>query len=308
MTLPAVVFGGERMRLMSNGATFSQPSVAALPQFMDSVEECRSACSEADWAVFCKLDRNLAGWREFLLDDPMTRHGFLKPRGYPGDAGLMDFFYRHPSIMPVVEAASEKGRAIYEVISGQAMSVSARRRIAFIAERMTEAAQGRPLSVLSFAGGHARELEQVDPAIVGAFLLIDSDPLSLAEAKRAHGARLDISMLNRNVLRLRPEEVRPADFVHSVGLFDYLEPRAAFRLIATMANAVRPGGTLLVGNLAETAANLGYCEAIMDWWMLPRTEREMAELGTALRAEDGWSFSLTHIGCFRYLVGQRAAT
>ena len=48
-----------------------------------------------------------------LLADPMTRQAFRKPRGYPGDADLIDFIYGSESSVAGLDAASPTGRAIY---------------------------------------------------------------------------------------------------------------------------------------------------------------------------------------------------
>src|SRR5262249_28393082 len=68
-------------------------------------------------------------WREFatatfrahilfptLQTDPYASYSFRKPRGYPGDAVLMDFIYGSGSSDAVLESSSELGRSIFQQI------------------------------------------------------------------------------------------------------------------------------------------------------------------------------------------------
>ena len=70
-----------------------------------------------------------------------------------------------------------------------------------------------------------------------------------------------------------------------------------------MLSLTAPGGKCIVANLAPDAANLGYCEAIMDRWMVTRDEAAMQMLGqrsVALRSGGGPVVVRKH-GCFNYL-------
>ncbi|MGO8190128.1 hypothetical protein AB9F38_36180, partial [Rhizobium leguminosarum] len=49
----------------------------------------------------------------YLHQDPLTRWSFEKPRGYSGDARLLDFIYGRPEIEDAVLSASNLGRSIY---------------------------------------------------------------------------------------------------------------------------------------------------------------------------------------------------
>jgi hypothetical protein len=44
----------------------------------------------------------------------------------------------------------------------------------------------------------------------------------------------------------------------------------------------------------------------MDWWMIPRSHRDMAELGATLSEQDGWRSLVTRVGCFQYLMAERS--
>jgi hypothetical protein len=66
--------------------------------------------------------------------------------------------------------------------------------------------------------------------------------------------------------------------VYSTGLFDYLNQRAGRRLVTSMFQMLRPDGTLLVANFLPGVRDIGYMETFMDWRLIYRSRREMADL------------------------------
>jgi hypothetical protein len=76
-------------------------------------------------------------------------------------------------------------------------------------------------------------------------------------------------------------QLAPAQLIYASGLFDYLEPRAGALLVKRMFGALEPGGSLLVPNLTPANDEIAYLEAIMDWWMVYRTEAEMRQLAAS---------------------------
>jgi extracellular factor (EF) 3-hydroxypalmitic acid methyl ester biosynthesis protein len=269
-----------------------------------------AALPPEEWLRLCRTDAAVAAWRDFVMADPYSRHALLKPRGYPGDAGLMDFAYRHASVTRSIREAPPIGQAIYRLTSTEPLSVSAVRRLDVIAHHIRGFAEaGHPVSIASFAAGHARELEALDDehcAAISAFHAMDSDAWSLAKIVVGSGARVPVRPVKRNIMRLRPGDAGTNDLVYSAGLFDYLDAGVAERVVATMAAAVRPAGRLIIGNLADDAANLGYCEAILDWWMISRSRDQLRDLTAPLEGQ-GWMVRDMRVGCFRYLVADRRA-
>jgi extracellular factor (EF) 3-hydroxypalmitic acid methyl ester biosynthesis protein len=291
-------------------AELKSPSLEGLPGLMRALDSARAALPPGEWARLCRSDARIAAWRDFLMADPYSRHARLKPRGYPGDARLMDFAYRHTSVARSIREAPPVGQAIYRLTSTEPLSVSAVRRLDVIAHHIRCSAEaGGPVSVASLAAGHARELEALDEehrAALGAFHAVDSDGQSLAEIVAGSGARVPVRPVERNIMRLRPGDVGSNHLVYSAGLFDYLDARAAQRVLGIMASAVRPGGRMIIGNLADDAANLGYCEAILDWWMIPRSREQLRDLAVPLKGQ-AWAVRDMRVGCFRYLVAERHA-
>jgi extracellular factor (EF) 3-hydroxypalmitic acid methyl ester biosynthesis protein len=273
---------------------------------MNKLELIRIDLAANEWESFVKSDAILRQWRFYLSADPYTRWGLLKPKGFAGDATLMDFAYGHTSIKPFIETSGLLGSEIYKYTSSAKQSESARLRIRLISEQLEQYANAEPNGgVISFASGHARELELLSTNTkekLGQFTAIDLDIESL---KTAQLSAQGIAFLSarRNAITSEMSDLEPAGLVYSLGLFDYLTDVFAQRTLQKMWLLTKPGGSLIVANLAPEAANLGYCEAIMDWWMVTRNTDHMQRLGELLnRTELGVKqITVTRHGCFNYL-------
>jgi SAM-dependent methyltransferase len=289
---------------MHNWNGLEVPSVAKIGDFMSQLESARENMDADSWRTLIQKDRHLRQWRYFLVSDPYTRWGLLKPRGYPGDATLMDFAYGHESIQNEVQGAGLQGQAVYEVTKAAKQSESARQRIELIANQVSELAKYKSsLSAVSFASGHGREFQKIDPEIRHKIVLsaIDQDPHSLEELEQSL-VGMKLNLVNQNILRDEFGYVEPADFAYSLGLFDYLDTVYAKTVLKRMWKLTKPGGRLLFANLSTNAANLGYCEAIMDWWMIARSIQEMRHLGESLGQFGGIkNIEVVEQGCFYYV-------
>jgi extracellular factor (EF) 3-hydroxypalmitic acid methyl ester biosynthesis protein len=284
---------------------FRDITVDAVEDFMVLIEEQREDLRTGDWKTYISKNKAINQWRFFLSHDPYTRWGLIKPRGYAGDATLMDFAYKHPSIESHIENAGAIGQAIYNHTSAAKQSKSARDRVKFIADQIATICRNhRDISICSIAAGHGREVEllsQSERANIRELLAIDSDIASLNQINEAFGG--GARCVPKNAFRVRLKDYGSYDLVYSLGLFDYLEERYAISLIDKMWCGVKPGGRLLIANLNMNAANLGYCEAIMDWWMIQRNDEELMRLGENLQdSGDIDNIRLEHIGCFSYLL------
>lgn len=287
------------------------PSIFQVKHFMAGIEQMRGRLDAKEWSRLVRADQSIRQWRYFLTSDPYTRWGLLKPRGYPGDATLMDFAYCHDSVQPDLAAASPEGTQIYGYTSRAAQSQSARQRIELLRDKLRGyTRQGKRASVISFAAGHAREFEMLsraERASITRFTAVDLDAESLDTARQS-AAGVEFHAVCRNVLRDSFDDLQQADLVYSLGLFDYLNDGRAQGVLEKMWQQVAPGGSLVVANLAHDAGNLAYCEAIMDWWMITRTKEDMQELGQFVGALDKGEkqLSLARHGCFYYLEIRRA--
>jgi hypothetical protein len=96
---------------------------------------------------------------EFLKQDPLTNWSFTKPRGYSGDAGLLDIYYKHPSMDHLLTECTGLGREIYDYTSDVPACAAGRERCEILARFVDETAERleEPAEILAVAAGHLRE-------------------------------------------------------------------------------------------------------------------------------------------------------
>ena len=225
--------------------------------------------------------------RSMLHEEPLTRHAFEKPRGYPGDAELLDLMYRR---QPYTGPITQLGARIYAWSATQPACQSVYERRDILARLIDRIAAERTLPrILSLACGHLREAqrsEAVRANAVGEIVAVDQDPLSLEVLVRElNNPR--ITPVNASIRRFLFDPTIYGDFdlIYSAGLYDYLDDETARRLTSSMFAALRPGGSLVVANFAPELPDIGYMEAIMDWRLIYRDERGVASFCDDLPAD-----------------------
>lgn len=231
------------------------------------------------WRRFCKETAKKHPLRLFLHQCPFTRRAWERPRGYAGDAVLIDYLY--------MDQASDElhaGREIYRYMHQQPSSLSVRERRELLARAIDETAERVPggARILSVACGHLREAEKsraVAEHRVGELIAFDQDALSLAEISH-HNPHGVVKPVCGSVRALLSEKTKfqDMDFVYSAGLYDYLSDAVATRLTGLLFGMLRSGGRVLVANFARYPPETGYMEAFMDWWLLYREEDDMRSL------------------------------
>ena len=256
----------------------------------------------------------------FILGSAFMQRTNLKPRGYAGDATMMQMIYddtyegawvfnklmhRHPVQHPAAEAVRNRRVLIPRLLKAH----------------LSQHGDG-PYRVLSVACGPARELEDVlagepNPARLE-LTLLDQDDEALAAARRTldglHqrlGHAVKFSTVNdsvRTLLRDRAATERWGrfDFIYSMGMFDYLTPPVARAVLARLYELLAPGGRLVVGNYHVNNPSRFYMAYWLDWVLYYRTEGEMSALAEGLphaRSEVGFDDT----GCQMFLQVERQA-
>ena len=225
-----------------------------------------------------------------LHKDPFTYRAFSKPRGYAGDAEMMDYIYGREEQWPAPDTDAI-GRHIFNFTTQAPASEGVRSRRAFIASRIDRLAEEkRRPHILSIASGHLREANlsaAVRRRKTGRIVALDADAQSLAEVKRSYGI-YGIETVTASIREMLGNHRRPGEFdlVYSTGLFDYLNQRLGQRLVASMFRMLRPGGQLLVANFLPAIRDVGYMETFMDWNLVYRTRSEMVDLTSDIPERD----------------------
>ncbi len=288
--------------------------VEALPMVNDALAEVARRVGISSWqndVVPLVLAHEFTA---VVLRCPLTGHAFARPRGYPGDAELLDMIYRHPSAMARVDGADAVGRSLFAYTSEVPASRAARTRRETIAAAIDEAATGqRDVEILSVACGHLREVE-ISQAFragsIGRFVGIDRDAASLAIAGgcRLPGAtEIETRQLDvRDLLRGR-DTLGRFDLIYASGLFDYLDQRTAARLSAALFRRLKAGGRLLIANFKQGLWEAPYLEVFMRWPLIyrSRTEIEAFAEGIATAELAALRYFDDAEGCIGYLELRR---
>ncbi|MFN0024789.1 MAG: class I SAM-dependent methyltransferase [Parvularculaceae bacterium] len=226
----------------------------------------------------------------FALQCPLTHRSFAKPRGYSGDAVLIDQIYGTGDQNLTPHPATAGGQIYFFILHSSACrSVRVRREI-LAAEIDRTCEETRSPTILSVACGHLRELELSQAAKdgrVGRLIAFDQDTESLAETGRWL-ANAPVEITHGSVRQLIGGRQRfdDIDFAYAAGLFDYLVGPVAVRLVERMFSYLKPGGRMLIGNFTPAGEAISYMEAFMDWWLVYRTKEDLAQLLTTLPADE----------------------
>ena len=226
--------------------------------------------------------------RQLLHQDPFTYRAFSKPRGYAGDAVMMDYIYGLGEAGRASREATPMGRAIFSHMGTRPSAHAVRYRRELLASLIDRTASRGGSRVFALAAGHLREVEMsraIRERSFRDFVAIDQDDASLTVVRNEY-ADLGITAMNGSVRQILGRKVNAGsfDFVYAAGLFDYLAQPVAAALTRRMFEMTRPGGTLLIPNFAAGARDSGYMESFMDWHLIYRTHDEMHALAAALPA------------------------
>lgn len=248
-----------------------------------TLKRVRAELSPEAWKRFCWGPCRVHPIFRLIQADMATHWSFVRPRKYAGDAVLLDFFYQQLELPEM--GASDLGIEVLRFLEKQRAVTALRGRRDLLAQWLDErAGQMTEARVLSVACGHLREAHlsrAVQEKRLGEFLALDQDPRSLAVVERELGP-LGVKPVAGSVKALLTRQLafEELDLIYAAGLYDYLPQPVAIRLTRLLVEMLKPGGRLLVANYAdpfEDSSFKAYMEAFMDWWLIYRTEREVAE-------------------------------
>jgi extracellular factor (EF) 3-hydroxypalmitic acid methyl ester biosynthesis protein len=232
-----------------------------------------------------------------FMGGKIWRRSYEKPLGYPGDFELMNQVYawQREGATLFDQLLHRLGLEVAECIATR--MVMMRQSIGELALRRGE----RIAHVANIGCGPAREV--VDYLQMRAlpcpihFTLLDQDHAALSQAYEQtysevirHQGRAGVTLLHTSFSQLLKAgelfgALPPQDLIYSVGLMDYLAPKRAKALIASLYDRLAPDGTLIVANMFTTSTgNLWPMEFLCDWSIIYRSEADMLDLAAGLNA------------------------
>ena len=267
------------LELARQGFLRNEPAASVLEPLGERLHQMRRTASPTVWAQLIPLAQRHAVMG-FLIQDPLTRWSFEKPRGYSGDAGLLDIYYKHPSANEAVVSSTALGQEIYAHTSEVPSAFAGRERrdilsasVATVIERKSDA------EILAIACGHMRESEQceaVHHTNLKRWVGLDQDPESVKVVTestpdpRVSAFKGDV----RGLIR-RSYDIGQFDFVYASGLYDYLPNNIGIRLLQRALEFLKPGGEFLFANFSDEIEEDGYMETFMDWPLLLRSDADI---------------------------------
>jgi extracellular factor (EF) 3-hydroxypalmitic acid methyl ester biosynthesis protein len=238
-----------------------------------------------------------ARWRDFidefrrhpvlgtLHQDPYTLRGYRKPRGYAGDAVLIDLIYGSGEGEPLLSKATEVGRRIYAAAMTERGIQATRGRRDYLGARIDQVCRERVRPhILSVACGHLREAglsSEFMAGRAGRFVALDQDRRSLRVVEKAVSG---VECLPASIAQLVDSSLDPGrfDFVYAAGLYDYLDDATGQDLLRALTRITVPGGVILIANFRPGISVAGYMEAAMDWWLVYREPEELLALADGI--------------------------
>jgi SAM-dependent methyltransferase len=249
-------------------------------RLLTGLHEIRNRFSPKVWEQLIPVAQNHAIARHFH-EDPFTRWSFEKPRGYSGDAGLLDFIYGHPSVQPMLDAASPMGKEVHAFTSQSPACVAVRERRDLLAQFVDDVASSRggEAEILTIAAGHLREgsmSQALKDKTIKRWIALDQDPMSVgAVASEFAGTAVEAVNGSVRTVLTRAQTLGTFDFVYAAGLYDYLADEVAIKLSQRCLQMLKPNGTFLFANFSQEVPDDGYMETFMNWALLLRSEEDM---------------------------------
>lgn len=230
----------------------------------------------------------------YLFQSPFTKRCFDKPKGYAGDATLIDYIYR---IGTLKEEYTEIGKMIHDICIHSSCCESVRWRAQHLGEEINKLyeSKGRKISAISIASGHLRELSYVPnfESKIENFVGLDQDEDSNEMARSSYPYK-NLYIFDESIKYVLSKKLpeNSFDLVYSTGLFDYLETKVAARMTSRMFDLVAPGGSMIIQNFAKGTPEQGYMEAFMDWYLIYRDEAEVMDFMSEINMDQVASFKV----------------
>jgi len=211
--------------------------------------------------------------------DPYTYRALTKPRGYAGDAVMLDYIYS--GIVP--PDTTRHGQGIFECTTRSSMGLSVLFRRTLLNAYLNDTViKNQSARILSVASGHCRELSgslALSNIFKGEIIAFDQDQESCSEVSLSYQEKVKTIVSGVNKLwGPSGAALGQFDFIYSAGLYDYLPEAQAFKLSHSLKRMLKPGGRLVLGNFSTASSGRGYLDLMMDWHLIYRDKQELRDL------------------------------
>jgi len=251
--------------------------------------ELYASTSDNEWEYLLNNHLLKHPIKDVLMQDPLTARAFNRPRGYAGDAALLDMIY-FPGKMDFSNVTS-LGRQLYNYTAKTSVCRTLTKRVRLVSSYIDKVAEQKPNArALSVACGHCREAEfskAIQNNELAELVALDNDNASLELVKQEYGSfRINQAHLSVADLIKGRNNFGKFDLIYSAGLYDYLGKRFAQKLTAQLYNMLAPQGKLILINIAPDYDEIGFVESYMSWAMIGRGKTELLELASDLSSNE----------------------
>lgn len=275
-------------------SNIQQKVIAEVIPAMESFEEVANQVSEEEMPSHKSYIRREL--HPIVLCSPFLYRTYTKPLGYAGDYEMVNMMLRDP-----YEGASSFAKILNYAMLNTEPVVAHRNRIDYLVDMLDrEASQrfGRERArAFNLGCGPAEEvlrfLKEHDSSDLMEFDLLDFNPETLEytrerldKARMSMGRNTRMRFIPRSVHQILKAAVQPGgdpelsnyDVVYCAGLFDYLSQRVGKRLVEFFCSIAKPGGVVVVTNVADTNPRKAWMEYLMEWNLIYRSKEDMLDL------------------------------
>ena len=217
--------------------------------------------------------------KDLVHKDPFTYRAFSKPRGYAGDAVMIDYIYDQKTTRDGLDELTE---SVYAVTTNSPSTRAVRNRLNYIVNQLNQLPMKKPQArILSLACGHCRELGLSDVLHenIDKFVAMDQDPNAIELVRKEYShPKLETKINSVTSLLKERKTQQEYDLIYTLGLYDYLSQSIARRLTLKLFQKLNSGGELVIANFVPDILDVGYMESYMDWQLIYRDKDEMQDL------------------------------
>ena len=225
-----------------------------------------------------------------FMQSPFIERSYSKPLDYAGDYGLMKMLYEYEDLGPTLFH-----RFLHRIVCDEPAAKANKNRVELLADLISETWESGDLKISSIACGPCRELElflkrerRLNDKI--SICCIDSEGRALEHARSRLRVVSDVRnhtelafLCENAVLGMVKEKAsyqmaKDSDIIISAGLFDYLSDSVAHKTISAIFKALKPGGTMIIGNVSSNNPSKFSMAYLSEWTLIERNEEELKSL------------------------------